>query len=69
MPGKPNFIVVLADDVGLSDLGCCVGEASIPSIDARAATVPWGTPYQPGGPAPTAAHPAGCLPEFVKWWP
>jgi arylsulfatase A-like enzyme len=38
MAGKPNFIIVLADDMGFSDLGCYGGEARTPHIDTLAAT-------------------------------
>ncbi|MBA4062450.1 MAG: arylsulfatase [Isosphaera sp.] len=35
-PAKPNVVVVLADDMGFSDLGCYGGEIATPSIDALA---------------------------------
>ena len=37
MPGRPNFVIILADDMGFSDLGCYGGEIRTPNIDALAA--------------------------------
>jgi len=34
---KPNFVVILCDDVGFSDLGCYGGEVKTPQLDALAA--------------------------------
>ena len=34
---KPNFLVILADDLGFSDLGCYGGEIATPTLDALAA--------------------------------
>jgi arylsulfatase len=34
---RPNIVIVLADDMGFSDIGCFGGEISTPNIDALAA--------------------------------
>jgi arylsulfatase len=36
-PTQPNFLVILADDLGYSDLGCYGGEIATPQLDALAA--------------------------------
>ena len=36
-PARPNVLVILADDLGFSDLGCYGGEIETPRIDALAA--------------------------------
>jgi len=36
-PGKPNILLIVADDMGYSDLGCFGGEINTPNIDALAA--------------------------------
>jgi arylsulfatase len=36
-PTRPNFLVILADDLGFSDLGCYGGEITTPNLDALAA--------------------------------
>jgi arylsulfatase A len=35
-PQKPNIILILSDDVGLGDIGCCGGAFKTPHIDALA---------------------------------
>ena len=35
--GPPNFLVIVADDLGFSDLGCYGGEVETPNLDALAA--------------------------------
>lgn len=35
-PSKPNIILILSDDVGLGDIGCCGGPFRTPQIDALA---------------------------------
>jgi arylsulfatase A len=37
-PAKPNIILILADDVGLGDIGCCGGPFRTPHIDSLAAS-------------------------------
>ena len=37
IPNKPNILLILADDVGFSDLGCYGGEIATPNLDALAA--------------------------------
>jgi arylsulfatase len=36
-PKKPNFVIVLADDMGFSDAGCYGGEVETPNLDRLAA--------------------------------
>jgi arylsulfatase len=36
-PTKPNFLIVLADDLGFSDIGCYGGEIATPNLDRLAA--------------------------------
>ena len=34
---KPNVLIILADDLGFSDIGCYGGEIETPNLDALAA--------------------------------
>lgn len=36
METKPNFLVIIADDLGFSDIGCYGGEINTPNLDALA---------------------------------
>jgi arylsulfatase len=36
-PKPPNFLVIIADDLGFSDLGCYGGEIATPNLDSLAA--------------------------------
>lgn len=34
--GRPDIVLILADDLGFSDIGCCGGEIETPTLDALA---------------------------------
>src|SRR5829696_6060502 len=46
---RPNIVVILADDLGYSDLGCYGGEIRTPNIDALAANGLRFTQFYNGG--------------------
>lgn len=46
---KPNFIIILADDMGYSDAGCYGGEIATPAIDRLAAGGVRLSRFHPGG--------------------
>lgn len=48
MPQRPHFLVILADDMGFSDLGALGGEISTPHLDALALNAAYGhrPPYR-----------------------
>lgn len=69
VPGSPNVIVILMDDMGYSDLGCFGGEIDTPNIDALArnglrftqyTTVPMCTPARAALLSGKNPHSVGC---------
>lgn len=69
VPGSPNVVVILMDDMGYSDLGCYGGEIDTPNIDALAAgglrftnytTVPMCTPARAALLTGKNPHSVGC---------
>ncbi|MFO0796703.1 MAG: sulfatase-like hydrolase/transferase [Gemmataceae bacterium] len=57
---RPNVVVVLADDTGVSDRGCYGGEIATPNLDALAANGLWRIAARGGA---LTAPPAGCSPS------
>ncbi|MDP7051328.1 MAG: sulfatase-like hydrolase/transferase, partial [Verrucomicrobiota bacterium] len=37
VPNKPNIVLIMADDMGFSDIGCYGGEIQTPNLDKLAA--------------------------------
>jgi len=64
---RPNIVVILADDLGYSDIGCYGGEIATPSIDSLAATgVRFTSFYNCARCCPTRASLlTGCYPHEV----
>ena len=58
-PAPPNFLVILADDMGFSDAGCYGGEIQTPNLDRLAARRPAVHPVLQHGPllAVARVHP------------
>jgi arylsulfatase len=57
---KPNIMVILADDLGYSDLGCYGGEIRTPNIDALAAN---------GLRFTQTYNSSRCCPSGLELWP
>lgn len=44
-PPRPNVVLIIADDLGFSDLGCYGGEIETPNLDRPAAEGMWFTQF------------------------